>query len=219
MKQELLSIKQKIEFDLENAKNTRELYQLLSSYNAYSILLLKAKIEYERKQEKLKNYRMDCNCYENKIEELFSSFNSDECLKVEQLSGVGHKDMLFLINHDTLLRLESFPMMNKNTGGLAYIDYKLIRISNCIGKVYDQNTYCGDPYYCDYHWEDKKAFGLFYNRKLVAPSYILDNQLKTYHNMDIREILKPQSLDEIYEKITDVKDEKAKQLVLAKYNI
>ena len=40
---------------------------------------------------------------------------------------------------------------------------------------------------------------------------------RLYDNMDIREILKPQSLDEIYEKITEAKDTKAKKLVLTKH--
>ena len=37
-------------------KKTKELYQLLSSYNAYSILLLKAESEYKRKKANLKRY-------------------------------------------------------------------------------------------------------------------------------------------------------------------
>ena len=40
---------------------------------------------------------------------------------------------------------------------------------------------------------------------------------RLYDNMDIREILKPQSLDEIYEKITEAKDTKAKKLILTKH--
>ena len=47
---------------------------------------------------------------------------------------------------------------------------------SCICKVYNQNIYCGDPYYCDTHSEDKEAFGLFNNKELVTPSYSLDNQ-------------------------------------------
>ena len=217
MEKKILDLEHEIELGQENAKNTKELYQLLSSYNAYSILLLKARYEYERKKANLKRYYLDSDCYEKQIVDLFSLFKSDECLKGKHLSGISEKDMLFLIDQDTLLRMNSFDIMNSNIGGLSSIDYELLKINNCVGKVYNQSVYCGDPYYCDTHWEDREAFGLFYDGKLVTPSYVLDNQFRGYNNVDIREILKPQSLDEIYEKITAAKDTKAKKLVLTKH--
>lgn len=217
MGKELLNLEEEIELGQENAKNTKELYQLLSSYNAYSILLLKAKFEYERKKVNLKSYYLDSNCYEKQIADLFSLFKSDECLRGKQLSGINSKDMLFLIDQDTLLRMSSFEIMNSKIAGLSNINYKLLKINNCVGKVYNQSIYCGDPYYCDTHSEDRKAFGLFYNGKIVTPSYAFDNQFRAYDNMDIREILKPQSLNEIYEKITAAKNAKSKKLILTKH--
>lgn len=217
MEKKGLDLEHEIENGQENAKKTKELYQLLSSYNAYSILLMKAKSEYERKKVNLKQYYSDSDCYEKQIADLFSLFKSDECLRVKQLEGNNKQDMLFLIDQDTLLRMNSFEDMDSDIDGLFAIDYDLLRINNCIAKVYNENVYCGDPYYCDSHWEDRKAFGLFYKGNLITPSYTLDSRFKKYDNMDIRQILKPQSLDEIYEKITDAKNIKTKKLVLTKY--
>ena len=217
MNKGLYNLEHEIELGQENAKRTEELFQLLSSYNAYSILILKAKSEYERKKANLKRYYLYSNCYKEQIADLFSLFKGDECLRGKQLSKLSDKDMLFLIDQDTLLRMNSFDIMNSNISGLSRIDYELLKINNCVGKVYNQSIYCGDPYYCDTHWEDREAFGLFYNGELVTPSYMLDNQFKSYDNMDIREILKPQSFDDIYEKITESKNTKAKKLVLTKY--
>lgn len=213
----LCNLEHEIELGQENAKRTEELFQLLSSYNAYSILILKAKSEYERKKANLKRYYLYSDCYKEQTADLFSLFKGDECLRGKQLSKLSDKDMLFLIDQDTLLRMNSFDIMNSDISGLSNIDYELLKINNCVGKVYNQSIYCGDPYYCDTHWEDREAFGLFYNGELVTPSYMLDNQFKSYDNMDIREILKPQSFDDIYEKITESKNTKAKKLVLTKY--
>ena len=124
--------------------------------------------------------------------------------------------MLFLIDQDTLLRIYSFDIMNSTIDGLSRIDYNFFKINNCKGKVYKQSVYCGDPYYCDYHWEDKDAFGFFYNGSLVTPSYVLDSKFNAYDNLDIREILKVQSLDEIHEKIKEAQNIKAKKLILTK---
>ncbi len=217
MEKKGLDLKHEIELGQENARKAAELYQLLSSYNAYNILLMKAKSEYERTEANLKRYYSHSDCYKKQIATLFSLFKGDECLRAKKLEKDNNQDMLFLIDQDTLLRLNSFEDMSSNIDGLFAINYELLRINNCIAKVYNANVYCGDPYYCDTHWEERKAFGLFYKRDLITPGYTLDSQFKKYDNMDIRQILKPQSLDEIYEKITDAKNIKTKKLVLTKY--
>lgn len=216
MEKLLLELEKEIATGQENAKKAKELYQLLSSYNAYSILLLRAKQEYERKKAGIKQYYADADCYEAQIADLFALFKSDECLTCELISRINSKDMLFLIDQDTLLRLNAFDIINSNIAGLSSIDYSLLRINNCEARIYMQRVYCSDPYYLDYHWGEKEAFGLFYNGSLVTPSYKLDSQFRAYDNMDIREILKVQSLDEIYEKISEAKNMKAKKLVLSK---
>lgn len=216
MKKTLLDLQNEIVVGEENAKKAKELYELLSSYNAYSILLLKARSEYERKKLNFNQCYLDSNCYKDQGEDLFSIFNSDECLKVKQLLTLGDKDMLFLIDNDTLLRINSFDIINSYARGLSRIHYDLLEISECRARIYNQSVYSGDPYYCDYHSEEKEAFGLLDNGNLVTPSYVLDSQFKFYDNMDIREILKIQSLDEIYGKITEAKNKKVKNLILTK---
>ena len=206
-------LKKEIKEGQANAKRAEELYQLLSSYNAYNILLLKAKIEHERLKAKSNNYYLYSDCYEEQINDLFSTFKSNECLRLKQISGINKKDMIFLIDQDTLLRMNSFDIMDSNIGGLSSIDYDLLKINNCMAKIYKENVYCGDPYYCDSHFEEKNAFGLFYREELITPSYELESQFRSYDNKDIRDILKVQSLDDIQDKINQAQNEKKVKLL------
>ena len=208
MEKLLLDLEKEIKDGQANAKRTEELYQLLSSYNAYNILLLKAKVELEKLKVKTNNYYPYSDCYREQINDLFSLFKSDEYLRLKQLSGINTKDMIFLINQDTLLRMNSFDIMNSNIGGLSRIGYEIININNCKAKIYKKDVYCGDPYYCDSHFEKKNAFGLFYREDLITPSYELDSQFREYDNMDIRDMLRVQSLDDIQDKINQAKNKK-----------
>lgn len=212
-----LNLEREIEIGQKSAGQAKELYELLSSYNAYSILLREAKMEYERKKENVKKYYTDCDCYRNQISGLFSLFKNNECIRGNQLSRRDCKDMLFLIDRDNLLRINSFDDMNSDIGGLSVVDYTLLKINNCKFKLYKENIYCNDPYYCESYTESKEAFGLFYDETLITPSYEVDNRLRKYDNMDVRDILKQQSIDEIYEKITNAKNIKTKKLVLNQY--
>ena len=216
MEKLLLDLETKITKEQENVKRTKELYQLLSTYNAYCILLLKATQEYQEKKSNIKQNYLYSSCYKKQITDLFSQFKNDECLIGKSILKNNHEDMLFLIDQDTLLRIYSFDITNSTIGGLSHIDYNLLKINNCKGKVYMQNVYCGDPYYYDSHTEEKEAFGFFYNNNLVTPSYVLDNKFRTYDNLDIRDILKVQSLDEIHEKINESKKIKTKKLTLTR---
>ena len=65
MTKALLDLEKEIKRGEESAKKAEELYQLLSSYNAYSILLLKIKSDYERKNANLKRYYLNSDCYKN----------------------------------------------------------------------------------------------------------------------------------------------------------
>lgn len=124
--------------------------------------------------------------------------------------------MLFLIDENTLLRLSSFDLYYTNIKGAAHVDYNFTKINEAIAKVYVEKVYCGDPYYCDKHWEEKKAFGIFEKNSPITPSYSLTSELEKYHNINIRDILKIQTIEEIYEKINEAKDNKAKTLMLVK---
>ena len=60
---EHLDIEKEITLGQENARRTYELYQLLSSYNAYSDLILKAKKEYKFKETYLQQAKPYSKCY------------------------------------------------------------------------------------------------------------------------------------------------------------
>lgn len=197
----------------EKAKIIKELYQLVESYNAYSILLLKLKEEYDKANIIINRNYLNSNCYENQIDGLFSLFKDNECLQGQLISHMFSRDKLFLIDQDTLLRMNSFENMNSNIGGLSHIGYKLFKIDDCRAKVYEESVYCGDPYYCDSHFEKRPAFTLSDKNNLIMPGYVLDDKMKSYNNMDIREILKVQSLDEIHDKISQAQNEKKVKLL------
>ena len=215
MEKLLFNLEKEIELGMQRANNTKELYQLLSSYNAYNILLLKAQNEYEKTNSNIKQYYIDKECYRTQIEDLFSLFKNNECLKLKEICIGDHMDMLFLIDENTILRMYSFDKVY-SLDDLSCIGYYLLNINDCKVKIYDKDVYCGDPYYSDYHFETKEAFGLFDNNRLITPNYALDIQFKIYDSKDIRKILKIQSLDEIYRKIKLAKEEKEKKLVLIK---
>lgn len=214
---EHLDIEKEITLGQENARRTYELYQLLSSYNAYSDLILKAKKEYKFKETYLQQTKPYSKCYRNQINDLFSLFKSDEYLKLSFLSALNKdSDMIFLIDENTLLRLKSYDIYNTNIIGQSRLDYEILKINRAIAKIYTEKVYCGDPYYCDKHWEAKEAFGIFENNSLVTPRYAYNGELEKYDNIDIREILKVQPIEEIYAKISEAKNIKAKTLMLKK---
>lgn len=68
---EHLDIEKEIIVGEENARRAYELYQLLSTYNAYSQVLLKAK---EDQKTSILRYGLYSHCYRNQINYLFSLF-------------------------------------------------------------------------------------------------------------------------------------------------
>lgn len=219
MEKLLLDLEMEIINGQKNAKKTKELYQLLSSCNAYNILLLKAKQEYESKKMNIERYYSDSDCYKNQIADLFSLFKSDEYLCCKFISGTNHKDMLFLIDQDTLLRIHSFDIINSSISGLSNINYSILKINSCLFKSYKKGLYSGNTFYGDSHCEYKDSFGLLCDMKLITPEYVLDSQFKLYNNRDIREVLKVQSLEEIQGKINEAKNIKTKKLILTDKNV
>lgn len=212
MKRSLIGLKREILSSQKDIKNALELYQLLSTYNAYCTLLLKAKAEYECKDIEIDDDEQEC--YQNQFDGFFSQFKRNECLSVTDILDLDKKDMLFLVDQDTLLRINSLETSDFSFDTLLYLDYEFLRINNCIAKAYKDSIYHGDPYYCDKHFDETDAFGLFYQDRLITPGYSFDKQLTSYVNKDIRKILKPVSIDEIYGRITEVKNNKVKKLVL-----
>ena len=216
MKKTLLDLEMEIKNGQEKARRAEELYQLLTTYNAYCALLLKAMQEYERTRVNIKQDYLEPECYESQANDLFSIFKSDECLSGTIMSEQERKDTIFLIDQDNLLRITSYDIASPTTIGLSDISYDLLKISSCMAKVYKQSIYHRDPYYCYSYFEEKDSFGLFHNDSLITPSFELKNQFKPYDNMDIREILRIQTLEEIHDKLNESKNEKVKKLTLTR---
>ena len=201
-------LEQKIESNLEAEDKARELVRLLKSYNAFSMLLFRAKNGNSSNMHR----ESDLICYKDQFKDLFSLFKNDEYLINKVLHKNDETDILFLIDYSTILKINYYGNYNYNDGN-TILHYELINIDNCKAKINIENVYCGDPYYFDYHSEKKYAFGFYDGNRLITPTYALNNQTKDYDGKDIREILQVQSLDEIYEKLTTVKDEKIQSLL------
>ena len=217
MNNTLSNLNLEIEKGISSAKTLEELYQLLSTYNAYNILLIKAKNKLERLGTAFKGDYDYSDCYKNSIKELFSKFNQNELLYLTEAEYnvlKDAKDMIFLSNDHTLLKIHSYhPIWNNNLYDLD-ISYKFIRFLDCNVKRFVDKIYHRDPYYCTEHYEYKDAIGLFIGKDLIKPAYNFEKQFESYDGADIRDILIPQSIEEIHEKIKSVKDAKIKTLSL-----
>ena len=219
MKDLALELEKGLKKGLRNAKRVDTLYELLSTYNAYTTILLNAEMELRDNVEDYcsnLDYYLEPACYEDQIDSLFSLFGNDEYLKLNDIEGtdIDDRDMIFLIDNDKLLKINTFLAENCELSGLLYTDYEIVKFKTCIGKVYTHSIYHGDPYYCESNWEDKKSFCFFDESKLIRSNYVYKRQFKKYENVDIRDVLKVQSLEDIYEKITEAKNNKVKKLTL-----
>ena len=213
MNNTLSNLNLEIEKGISSAKTLEELYQLLSTYNAYSILLIKAKNKLERLGTAFKGDYDYSDCYKNSIKELFSKFNQNELLNLTEAEYnflIDAKDMIFLINDHTLLQIHSYDLFDAD--GLRDLNYKFIKFEDCIVKRYEDKIYKRDPYYCSEYYKYKDAIGLFRGKDLITPAYNFEKQFESIDGADIRDVLIPQSIDEIHEKIKSVKDAKMKIL-------
>lgn len=206
-----------IEKGIEQENTLYDLYRLISTYNTYNKLLLKARYDLEKSNRVIKENFHSWDCYGKPIAELFSGFTQNELLYLTEAEHnvlKDAKDMIFLINDHTLLKIHSYhPIWNNNLYDID-ISYKFIRFLDCNVKRFVDKIYDSDPYYCTEHYEYKDAIGLFIGRDLIKPAYNFEKQFESYDGADIRDILIPKSIDEIHEKIKSVKDAKIKTLSL-----
>ena len=199
----------------KNIEQAQKLYHLLVTYNTYSIMVLRAMQNRNGVNSNVMNHYSKLICYRDSISDLFASFKDNEYIQGINLTDRDESDILFLIDNTTLLRVNHYNTYNYRNGD-AIINYHLLNIDDCKFRINEKSVYHGDPYYCDHHYENEKAFGLYEGKELITPSYIFDSKIQNYNGKSIREVLSIQSLDEIYEKITAVKDENVKKLVLSK---
>ena len=197
---------------IKQANTLYELYQLLAAYNVYNKLLAAAENDLEQSNKEFSVNFYSWDCYEEPVKKLFSSFSPNELLHLTYAKNntINRNDMIFLVNDDTLLKIQSY----KTSWGDLDIDvsYKIIHITDCKVKRYKEKTFQSDPYFCKEYYEYKDAIGLFSGRDLITPAYNFEKQFESIDGADIRDILIPQSIDEIHEKIKSVKDTKMKVL-------
>lgn len=213
MTKTLQDLKDEIVLGNDDAKKARELYELLSTYNAYSLLFLKAKQEYEKTAISNPRY-IQADCFEKQIKNLFTSFKKNECLTFEQLcTSDNSKDKLFLLDNDTLLRISS---STNNNGYTSSMYYQISKINDCTAKAYKEVVFYSDPYYYESYYSKKDALGWFCDNTLITPSYKFDDNSKRFIDRDIRDVLKVQSIDDIHDRLTESKNNKIKKLNLFK---
>lgn len=211
----LSNLNLEIEKGIEQENILYDLYRLISTYNAYNKLLLKAENDLKNSNRVIKENFHSWDCYEKPIAELFSGFTQNELLYLTEAEHnvlIDAKDMLFLINDHTLLKIHSFHPIGSDD--LRDVSYKFIRFLDCNVKRYEDKIYERDPYYCSEYYEYKDAIGLFIGRDLITPAYNFEKQFESIDSADIRDVLIPQSIDEIHEKIKSIKDAKIKTLSL-----
>lgn len=211
MNNTLSNLNLEIKKGIEQENTLYDLYRLISTYNTYNKLLLKAGNDLENSNRVIKKNFHSWDCYEKPIAELFSGFTQNELLYLTEAEHnvlIDAKDMLFLINDHTLLKIHSIHLIDSDD--ICDISYKFIRFLDCNVKRYEDKIYHRDPYYCTEHYEYKDAIGLFRGKDLITPAYDFEKQFESIDGADIRDVLIPQSIDEIHEKIKSVKDAKMK---------
>ncbi len=213
MNNTLSNLNLEIEKGIEQENTLYDLHRLISTYNTYNKLLLKAENDLENSNRVIKKNFHSWDCYEKPIAELFSGFTQNELLYLTEAEHnvlIDAKDMLFLINDHTLLKIHSIHLIDSDD--LCDVSYKFIQFLDCNVKRYEDKIYERDPYYCTEHYEYKDAIGLFRGKDLITPAYDFEKQFESIDGADIRDVLIPQSIDEIHEKIKSVKDAKMKIL-------
>ena len=177
----------------------RKRYEFVSSYSACTVLLANAM----REQNQKEIIHLDFRCYKEGLKTLFKTFNKMEHIHAKLLEGVvTEEDRIFWLGENVLLRIRSYY------GKHSYLmDYALIRFKECKGKFYTERCYHRDPYYCEEYYENKEAFGLFDGNQLITGPYVADKNLYVYTNYDVRDYLENMPLDEIYQRITKVKED------------
>ena len=114
MNNTLSNLNLEIEKGIEQENILYDLYRLISTYNTYNKLLLKARYDLEKSNRVIKENSHSWDCYEKPIAELFSGFTQNELLYLTEAEHnvlIDAKDMIFLINDHTLLKIHSFTQL------------------------------------------------------------------------------------------------------------
>ena len=205
---------------LKEVEEIKSMYKFISTYNVYRLLLAHCK----NKEYNFHLFYPDTEfyppkCYQKQVYELLSLFNDNELLYLNSPDS-NKKNISFLIDSNTLLVI--YPCKHNFSIYKEVIDleYKIIKINNNKATNIEYQSTNEKPHYYVFYNVDEiiNTFApwdyLYNNEIIITPGYYLNDKLLYYNNIDINDILKIQSIDDISKKIKETRDIKVKTLKL-----
>ena len=205
---------------VKEVEEIKEMYKFISTYNVYRLLLAHCK-------NKEYNFHLfypttefyPPECYQKQVYELLSLFNDNELLYLNSPDS-NKKNISFLIDSNTLLVI--YPCKHNFSIYKEVIDleYEIIKINNNKATNNEYQSINESPRYYVFNNVDEiiNTFAprdyLYNNEIIITPGYELDDKLPYYNNIDINDILKIQSIDDISKKLKETRDIKVKTLKL-----
>lgn len=205
---------------LKEVEEIKSMYKFISTYNVYRLLLAHCKNnEYNFHLFYPTNEFYPPKCYQKQVYELLSLFNDNELLYLNSPDS-NKKNISFLIDRNTLLVI--YPCKHNFSIYKEVIDleYKIIKINNNKATNIEYQSTNEKPHYYVFYNVDEiiNTFApwdyLYNNEIIITPGYYLNDKLLYYNNIDINDILKIQSIDDISKKIKETRDIKVKTLKL-----
>ena len=146
-------------------------------------------------------------------------FNDNELLYLNSPYS-NKKNISFLIDSNTLLVI--YPCKHNFSIYKEVIDleYEIIKINNNKATNIEYQFINESPRYYVFNNVDEiintfAPWDYLYNKEIIiTPGYELDDKLPYYNNIDINDILKIQSIDDISKKLKETRDIKVKMLKL-----
>lgn len=205
---------------LKEVEEIKSMYKFISTYNVYRLLLAHCKNkEYNFHLFYLTTEFYPPKCYQKQVYELLSLFNDNELLYLNSPDS-NKKNISYLIDSNTLLVI--YPCKHNFSIYKEVIDleYKIIKINNNKATNIEYQSTNEKPHYYVFYNVDEiiNTFApwdyLYNNEIIITPGYYLNDKLLYYNNIDINDILKIQSIDDISKKIKETRDIKVKTLKL-----
>ena len=199
---------------VKEVEEIKEMYKFISTYNVYKLLLAHCK----NKEYNLHIFYPP-ECYQKQVYELLSLFKDNELLYLNS-SDSTKKIISFLIDSNTLLVIYPFKHNFSIYKEVIDLEYEIIKINNNKATNIEYQSTNEKPRYYVFNNVDEiiNTFApwdyLYNNEIIITPGYYLDDKLPYYNNIDINDILKIQSIDDISKKLKEARDIKVKTLKL-----
>ncbi len=144
--------------------------------------------------------------YKISVEKFANLFGDDECLKLDVIEEKFYnKDFIFLLDDQTIFVINArhYPFHGYPAEPDIVLAATVHKIDYLKGNNFIKAIYAGDPYYCTDDYYDKDAFKFVdSHNKSILNEYESTDTLKSYEGKDIREILKPISFEEFFDRLT-----------------